>query len=107
MSEEKIVKMIFDVLNEESRRYHLKIKIKELENKINSLNTACGHCDKWMKSQECPKERNVNGRQKGPSIGDPRCDEFKESWTTGLLRDRWEKELNILKELNHDNRTVG
>jgi hypothetical protein len=37
----------------------------------------CGDCDKWMKSRECPRERNVNGMSRGPSCNDYQCDAFK------------------------------
>lgn len=37
----------------------------------------CGDCHKWMKSRECPRERNVNGMSRGPSGGDMPCDKFQ------------------------------
>lgn len=36
----------------------------------------CGECDKWMKSRECPRERNVNGWYRGPSCDDAPCNQF-------------------------------
>ena len=36
----------------------------------------CGDCDKWMKSRECPRERNVKGMSRGPSCHDFTCDQF-------------------------------
>lgn len=36
----------------------------------------CGDCAKWMKSRECPRERNVKGMSRGPSCNDYPCDQF-------------------------------
>lgn len=36
----------------------------------------CGNCDHWMKSRSCPRERNVNGYSRGPSMDDLACDRF-------------------------------
>jgi hypothetical protein len=36
----------------------------------------CGNCDHWMKSRVCPKEKNVNGRNKGPSMNEFACELF-------------------------------
>lgn len=49
----------------------------------------CGHCDLWMKSSLCPRERNVNGRNKGPSISEIACDKFTlTSWVKDLKEKR-------------------
>ena len=34
-----------------------------------SKEKQCGRCYWWMKSNDCPQERNVNGWNKGPSGG--------------------------------------
>lgn len=39
----------------------------------------CGNCDHWMKSSQCPQERNVNGRRSGPSMNGFACAKFTES----------------------------
>ena len=36
----------------------------------------CGDCSFWMKSSECPQERNVNGWNKGPSMNGTPCEKF-------------------------------
>lgn len=55
-------------------------EITQLYSKINNLsrwiNKRCGNCDKWMCSNLCPQERNVNGRKKGPSMNAYGCDLF-------------------------------
>ena len=37
----------------------------------------CGDCYYWMKSSECPRERNVKGRNRGPSISGSPCEKFR------------------------------
>ena len=38
----------------------------------------CGDCFYWMKSNFCPKEKNVNGWNKGPNCNDIICSKFKD-----------------------------
>lgn len=54
-------------------------KKRELRVKLHRIGTTCGDCSKWMKSSQCPAERNVNGRNVGPSMNAPRCAAFNES----------------------------
>jgi hypothetical protein len=49
---------------------------------------SCGNCRHWMKSRECPRERNVNGYSRGPSSGEPPCGKFTENARVQGLRDR-------------------
>jgi hypothetical protein len=51
----------------------------------------CGNCDFWMKSRECPREHNVNGFSRGPSMSAPACSKY--------LVKPWVVELK-LKRLN-------
>jgi hypothetical protein len=37
----------------------------------------CGSCDHWAKSRECPKEHNVKGISRGPSMNGMPCEKFK------------------------------
>jgi len=39
----------------------------------------CGACAHWMKSRDCPREKNVNGQTRGPSSRDIPCGKFEES----------------------------
>jgi hypothetical protein len=39
---------------------------------------CCGNCHNWMKSRECPRERNVNGYTRGPSMNGSPCKEYYE-----------------------------
>ena len=40
----------------------------------------CGNCFYWMKRGSCPKEKNVNGYNRGPSIDAPPCSKFERDW---------------------------
>lgn len=37
----------------------------------------CGSCLFWMKSRECPREKNVNGMSRGPSCDASVCSKFQ------------------------------
>lgn len=37
----------------------------------------CGSCFFWMKSRDCPREKNVGGMSRGPSRNDGVCAKFK------------------------------
>ena len=39
----------------------------------------CGNCNFWMKSRECPAEKNVNGQSRGPSCEGIACQKFEPS----------------------------
>lgn len=39
----------------------------------------CGDCSFWMKSSDCPEERNVNGWNKGPSMNGIPCVKFQDT----------------------------
>lgn len=63
-----------------------------------SLNTGvCGSCDKWMKSSECPREKNINGMSRGPSCKSPICGQFV--WAASSLRliEEWKTKLAKLE----------
>lgn len=71
---------IWDWAGRLSKATQLAHDIRETQTKIRKLATTCGDCDKWMKSSECPAEKNVNGRNHGPSSQALKCAQFKESW---------------------------
>ncbi|ROL86518.1 hypothetical protein [Pseudomonas protegens] len=37
----------------------------------------CGNCHFWMKTRECPAEKNVNGMSRGPSCEGIACQKFQ------------------------------
>ena len=61
----------------------------------------CGNCNHWMKSRDCPRERNVKGFSRGPSMGAPACDQFSlEKWVADLKAKR-------LADLDRDMEAAG
>ncbi|POA52102.1 MULTISPECIES: hypothetical protein [unclassified Pseudomonas] len=48
----------------------------------------CGNCDHWMKSRECPAEKNVNGMSRGPSCEGIACSQFKPCPSTQRMFDK-------------------
>ena len=85
---------LFDVALKYSER---KQGILDLIEKIKVANDTdkevCGHCDFWMKSFLCPKERNVNGRNKGPSMSGITCNKFKLVEWVKELKEKRNKEI--------------
>lgn len=43
----------------------------------NDARPKCGNCHFWMKSRECPAEKNVNGQSRGPSCEGFACQKFQ------------------------------
>lgn len=39
----------------------------------------CGNCAHWMRSRSCPRETNVNGWNRGPSMNASPCEKFTSS----------------------------
>jgi hypothetical protein len=52
-----------DKFSEHTYRLH---RMRELRADINKIGTVCGGCNSWM-TRACPRERNVNGMNHGPS----------------------------------------
>jgi hypothetical protein len=69
---------IWDWAAKLSDHVHRQDKIRRLTADLAGIGLRCGDCDKWMKSRECPRERNENGRQRGPSMNEPKCRQFVE-----------------------------
>ncbi len=70
-------------MSEAMHRVH---KIRDLQNGIARVGTRCGDCDKWMKSSQCPAEKNVNGMSRGPSSEAFKCSQFVETATASKRR---------------------
>lgn len=56
----------------------------------------CGECYWWMKSRDCPKEVNVNGRSRGPSMNGFICSKFRETNDSIERRDKALSEMSQL-----------
>lgn len=71
------IRNIFDIAiaasDEQARKQK---RQEELQVLRNFARHECGSCDKWMKSRECPRERNVKGMSRGPSCKDYICSAF-------------------------------
>lgn len=52
-----------DKFSDYTHRLH---RMRELRAAINEVGTVCGDCNSWM-TRACPRERNVNGMNHGPS----------------------------------------
>ncbi len=60
----------------------------------------CGSCKDWMKSKICPRERNVNGWNKGPHMNDTPCDQFQWKPSSLELIGRQIEDLVVFAEIN-------
>lgn len=64
---------VIDGLNKISLIAQLRDKVRVA---ADAKRNRCGGCDHWMKSRQCPKERNVGGMSRGPSCDDLACSSF-------------------------------
>lgn len=58
----------------------------------------CGNCFWWMKSNDCPQERNVNGYSRGPNCNSSRaitCNKYEQ---TQRSRGLFESRMGELKQ---------
>lgn len=65
-----------DKMSAHTQRLH---EIRTLRAKLLETGNRCGDCTKWMKSRECPAERNVGGMSRGPSAGSMKCGAYVET----------------------------
>lgn len=86
---------IFDWAIYVSHEINRKHRIRELTQQVDSV--RCGDCTKWMCSRLCPRERNIDGRNHGPSCNGEICDQFVEKDTYKKLREERRAELEALK----------
>jgi hypothetical protein len=68
-------------------------KMRRLNADIRATGANCGDCEKWMKSRECPQERNVHGISRGPSMAGIKCVQFVESPRATKRRAEFQLEL--------------
>ena len=54
----------------------------------------CGSCCFWMKSRDCPAERNVGGMRRGPSSSALPCAKFQITDSSLQLAERKRSEAN-------------
>lgn len=89
---------IWDWADDFSSWVHKQDKIARLEADIRDLSARrCGSCRDWMKSRQCPREKNVDGVSKGPSMSAPACQQFARKVATQSLIDERLSELEIAR----------
>ncbi|WP_462402244.1 hypothetical protein [Pseudomonas sp. Marseille-QA0332] len=66
---------LIDALGKASHLAYLKSERSRIQARARP---RCGNCDFWMKSRECPVEKNVNGMSRGPSCEGIACSKFKQ-----------------------------
>lgn len=91
------VDKIFDTFLAFSDKVHRADEIRKLSQRVHAPK-KCGDCDKWMKSRECPKEKNVNGYSRGPSMEGIICEEFVETDWSIKHREQLSQDLERLKQ---------
>ncbi len=61
-------------------RFSKIVQLKDMVSRAReSAKPVCGSCYFWMKSRECPRERNVDGMSRGPSCEAPICGKFRQT----------------------------
>lgn len=68
----------------------------ELREQISCIG-KCGDCCKWM-TKSCPREINVKGRLKGPSMNAIICNQYIEKQISSELRNELQKQLETLRK---------
>jgi len=62
---------VVEQLSQEAQRQN---RLRQLWNRCRP---CCGHCFFWMKSNLCPREINVAGQNRGPSMNGAPCKKFE------------------------------
>lgn len=97
MTIEKQLDAFCEAMNKLSRFAQLRADLHEAEQ---TDRRRCGNCYWWMKSNSCPRERNVNGQNRGPSMNDLGCDKFQLTESAKRLKqERLEAVEQARKEL--------
>lgn len=88
---------VIDGLNKISAIAQLRDKVWEANN---AKRDRCGGCEHWMKSIDCPRERNVGGMSRGPSCDAAVCSSFSITKREIENRARWANEAIAFAEAN-------
>jgi hypothetical protein len=89
---------IWDSLAKFDEENQRRQKVADLRQKCALVGTTCGDCDKWMKSSLCPLEKNVNGRNHGPSNKQQRCGQYVEASSATRRRESLSVQLAAIQE---------
>lgn len=88
---------VWDWAGKLSEHVHRLDDMRRIGAEIRTTGTTCGDCDLWMKSSQCPKERNVNGRNQGPSCNTAKCVKFVETTQATRRRTELQERLSALE----------
>ncbi len=95
---------VWGYINRLAEAMSIQAAVADLIRDINNLDRwtkkECGNCCKWM-TNNCPYERNVNGRKKGPSMGTSACGEFIIKELNMVYRDREKEKIRANKNFIH------
>lgn len=80
-----------------SKATHRAARIREINAELLRTGNRCGDCYFWMKSRDCPRERNVNGMSHGPSAGGLPCSKMHETSASLDRRAKLQSELLSLR----------
>lgn len=88
---------LIDAMTKVSRLADLKAKLNHAKRR---MMPRCGNCDNWMKSSKCPQEKNVKGRNQGPSCEGIACKSYvEETFSTDIHRKQiaeYEAEIKLI-----------
>lgn len=88
---------VFDKALAFSDALHRACRIQEIRAELRSLRErVCGNCRFWMCSNDCPREHNVKGISRGPSMRERACEKFAD----GFEPWKAEREAALREELN-------
>jgi len=76
MSDRQLVEDFIDRLLAADLAAQRRAELNRLRQELAKIGSVCGDCDLWMKSTQCPREVNVNGWNRGPSMADHKCSKF-------------------------------
>ena len=88
---------VWDWADRFSAHVHRQDEMRKLRDQIFELQVRCGSCYFWMKSRDCPRERNVDGMSRGPSVGSMKCDKFQMDPRSSLLLTQRREQLAALE----------
>lgn len=99
----EITSAIFSMADKFSEIKSLVSEQKQLAQTIRHHETTCGACAKWMKRNECPKEKNIRGMSRGPSCDDYKCSIFEQKlWVKEFVLQKKQRLGEIDKILKGD-----
>jgi len=92
--------LVWAAADRASRLIGLRQKARDLQVQVRGYSSECGACSKWI-TNDCPRERHVNGRRQGPSARTPICSEFEIGALNAKSKATAESELNeVMRQIS-------